>query len=117
MKSVALILTRPPFANGDSHDALDMAMVLGSFEIFTALFFVNAGVNQLRKLQPEVVEVKDFTKSFAALPFYDVEELYVCDEDMLHWGMSGATLNKEFKVISRAEMQSKLIKFDRVIRF
>lgn len=117
MKSMALVLTQSPFVNGNGHDALDMAMVLGSFEIPTAMFFVNSGVNQLRTLQPEVFKVKNYTKSFGALPFYDVEELYVCAEDLRHWGVSEELINADFQILNRTKIRNKLSEFPRIVRF
>lgn len=117
MKSIALVLTESPFADTKGHDALDMSMVLGSFEIPTALFFLGAGVNQLRQLHPEVFAIKNYTKSFAALPFYDVEDLYACKEDLQQWNMSETALMDDLQILSNEEIQARLAQFNRVIRF
>lgn len=117
MKSIALLVTQSPFSDSKGHDALDMALVLGSFEIPTALFFVSSGVNHLRTLQPDTFNVKDFTKSFSALPFYDVEDLWVCREDLQLWSIDAALLGPELRILSKAGIQKKLAEYDRIIRF
>ena len=117
MKSVALILTQSPFANSASNDALDMSMVLGSFEVPTALFFVGDAVRQFASLQPEKMNIKNFTKSFSALPFYDIEALYIRKADLEFNEIPEAGISDDFEVLDEQGVQSKLATFDRVILF
>ena len=117
MKSTALILTQSPFANSSNHDALDMAMVLGTFEIPTALFFVSGAVSQFMTLNPEVLGIKNYVKSFAALPFYDVEDLYVCREDFQSHNMSTENLPDDFQLLNKQEIREKLQCYHQVIKF
>lgn len=117
MKSTALILTQSPFSNSLSHDALDMAMVLGTFEIPTALFFVSGAVSQFVALKPEILGIKNYVKSFAALPFYDVTDLYVCREDLLSYNISEENLTDNFQLLNKQEIREKLQSYHQVITF
>lgn len=117
MKSTALILTQSPFGNSSSHDALDMAMVLGTFEIPTALFFVSGAVRQFTALKPDVLGIKNYVKSFAALPFYDVEDLYVCKEDLLSHNISHQNLPEDFQLLTKKAIGEKLQCFHQVVKF
>lgn len=99
-----------------------MAMVLGTFEIPCALFFVSSSVRQFASLKPEALRIKNYIKSFAVLPFYDVEELYICRDDILRYNIAEDHvfidhIPKEFQLLSSAEIQEKLQRFHQVVRF
>jgi tRNA 2-thiouridine synthesizing protein C len=117
MNSIALVLTQSPFTSYAGQDAQDMAMVLGTFEIPTALFFMSDAVNQLRKLDPKKMAIKDFTKTFSALPFYDVEDLYVCREDLQQRQIQETSLTEDFQILDKGDLVQKLSQYQRVIRF
>lgn len=117
MRSVAILITHSPFGDSSGHDALDMSMVLGTFEVDTAIFFMSDAVNQLRALKTETFNLKDFTKSFAALPFYDVEQLFACRQSLQKWQIKEDTLIDAIHVLDEGSITEKLAQFDRVITF
>ena len=117
MKTIAIILSNNPFANSSGADALDMSMVLGSFEVPTALFFVGDAVNQFRTLSVGNCGIKDFTRSIGALPFYDVEELYIEHKAMLERGLQPADLIPELTILDSQSLRNKLATFDMVVTF
>ncbi|GLX80410.1 protein TusC [Thalassotalea insulae] len=88
-KSIAILNTCAPFCAPDAKDALDIAMIMGSYEQETHLFFKGDGVWQLvAQQQPAQINVKDFLKTFAAFEFYDLEHLYVCEQSLIERGIS-----------------------------
>jgi len=78
-KSIAIINSTAPFSRVNGKEALDLALIFGSYEQDTSLFFQGDGVYQLVKhLTPERISSKDYLKTFAAFEFYDIEHVYVC---------------------------------------
>ena len=117
MNSVAVLVTRAPFANSASQDALEMSMVLGSFEVPTALFFLGDAVRQFTHLQPEVMNIKNYTKSFAALPFYDVDALFVKKTDLDKYHIDARQIPSVYRILSDTQVEKMLTTYQRVIRF
>lgn len=116
-KNIALVITQPPFANTSGQDAVDMAMVLGTFEIPTAMFFVSGGVRQLTSVNTTGTSLKDFTKSFAALPFYDIENIYASQLDLQRHNINQQELPDFVQVLTPADLSLTLSEYQRVIRF
>lgn len=82
-KSIAIINAKAPLAKPDGKEALDIALIFGSFEQKVSLFFHGDGVWQLMNNQsPSLIHVKDYLKTFAALEFYDIEHIYVCEASL-----------------------------------
>lgn len=83
VKQVAILNAVAPLALHDSKDALDLALIFGTYEQQTAMFFQGDGVYQvMANQQPETLGIKNHLKTYAALPFYDVETFYVCEESL-----------------------------------
>ena len=116
-KKLALLLTQSPFANSSGQDALDMAMVLGTFEIPSALFFLSDAVYQLQSVNVGDTGIKDFTKSFAALPFYDIDEIYVSALDLERRDIDAAELPDFVTPLTPMALSDKLAEYQQVVRF
>ena len=82
-KSVAILNTKAPFASSDAKEAMDVALIYGSYEQPTHLFFQGDGIFQLiDSQQPDIINVKNFLKTFSAFEFYDLENIYVCHQSL-----------------------------------
>jgi len=78
-KSIAILNSRAPFSSANGKDALDIALIFGSYEQDTSLFFQGDGVWQLvNQQETDNISMKNYLKTFAALEFYDIENIYVC---------------------------------------
>ena len=74
-KSVAIINSSSSFDSSSAREALDAAMIYGSYEQQVALFFIGDGVFQTQEnQQPALLATKDFLATFGALSFYDIEQ-------------------------------------------
>ena len=63
-KSIAILNTTAPFGKPNAKDALDIALIMGTYEQDTHLFFQGDGVWQLISQQtPEALNIKDFLKT------------------------------------------------------
>lgn len=86
---IALLNTSSPFSQSSAKDSLDVAMILGSYEQQVSLFFMGDGVYQLGQNQSaQLISQKDFIKTFAALEFYDIENIYISKSCLEARGLS-----------------------------
>lgn len=114
--SIAILQRCEPLANANGIECLDMALALANLEQEVALFFADAGVLQLAKgQQPEASARKDHIKTYGALTFYDIEEIYVCQRSLLSYQLSESDLVIPVTVLDGPQFVSKLIKFSHVV--
>jgi len=117
-KLTAILNSKAPYSNMAGKDALDIALIFGSFEQPTSLFFQGDGVWQLIQEQNgTIISVKDYLKTFAAFEFYDLENIYVCQESLLVRGLTDAFHIEQVYVLARDEFADKLAIHHTVLRF
>ncbi|MBT1063805.1 sulfurtransferase complex subunit TusC [Bowmanella sp. Y26] len=117
-KRIAIVNRTAPHGTSHGQEALDMAMVAGTFGQEVGLFFIDDGVFQLVKDQhPEAALRKNYSKTFAALEFYDIDTLLVCQQSLLARGLTEADLCVPVDVLSPDTLQSTLAHFDHIVSF
>jgi tRNA 2-thiouridine synthesizing protein C len=117
-KSLAILNSHSPFYKTQGRDALDIALIFGSFEQKVAIFFQGEGVRQLIAEQhAEALKAKDYLATFSALPFYDVEELYVCQKSLTERGLAEHFHVDNVISLSVEDFAAKIQQFDIVLRF
>ncbi|OUR61380.1 sulfur oxidation protein DsrF [Colwellia sp. 39_35_sub15_T18] len=117
-KSLALLNSKAPYANNAGKDALDIALVFGSFEQATALFFQGDGVYQLMQGQDgDIISVKDYLKTFSAFEFYDIEDVYVCQQSLIERGLASDFHIEQVQVLNQHDFASKLTTHSTILRF
>lgn len=88
-KTIAIVNTQAPFSNAAGKEALDAALIFGSFEQAPSLFFLGDGVFQLIGQQnADAIDMKDYLKTFAALEFYDIDNIYLCQQSLAERNLS-----------------------------
>jgi tRNA 2-thiouridine synthesizing protein C len=81
--TIAVLNSHSSFDLSYGKEALDVALIFGSYEQDVSLFFQGEGVRQLVNNQKAVcISSKDYLATFSALPFYDVENIYVCSASL-----------------------------------
>ncbi|WP_114325528.1 sulfurtransferase complex subunit TusC [Candidatus Colwellia aromaticivorans] len=117
-KLTAILNAKAPYSNTAGKDALDIALIFGSFEQPTSLFFQGDGVWQLMQGQDgAIISVKDYLKTFAAFEFYDLENIYICQESLTQRGLTAAFHIEQVKVLAKKEFAEKLASHHTVLRF
>jgi tRNA 2-thiouridine synthesizing protein C len=117
-KSVAIINASAPFSKPNAKDALDVALIFGSYEQPISLYFQGDGVYQLiAEQQPELVQQKNFLKTFAALEFYDIENIYVCQHSLTLRGLTNHFSIKNVQVLNRDDFSVSLHQHQTILRF
>ena len=116
--STAIINKSPPYSNANAKESLDLALVMGSFEQSGGLFFCDDGVYQLVNTQaPSAIDAKDLTKTFKALPFYDIENIYVCKQSLAARNLSVEDLCIDVTELSFSDWQALLNQYQHVVTF
>ena len=104
--------------NEASKEALDAALIFGSYEQSTSLFFQGEGVRQLIKHQHlESVKVKDYLKTMAALAFYDIENIFLCKKSLEDRGLIEDFHLDNVQVLSVSEFSDQLHQHNVILRF
>jgi len=117
-KSVAIVNTCTPFSSAKAKESMDVALIYGSFEQPTHLFFQGDGVFQLiDQQQPEIINVKNFLKTFAAFEFYDLNDVYVCQQSLTERGLKTDFHISNVQVLNFDEFSERLHQHDVVLKF
>jgi len=77
MANLLIRFTQSPFSNARSQDGLDFALAATNYGHDVKVLFENQGVLQLVKAA-STKGLKNHTKRLASMPFFDIEECYVC---------------------------------------
>jgi len=118
IKTLAILNAKAPFTNSAGKDALDIALIFGSFEQPVSLFFQGDGVWQLMQGQDgSLVSIKDYLKTFAAFEFYDIENIYVCQISLAERNLSAKFHIEEVQVLNQQSFAQKLTSHHTVLRF
>ena len=118
MKNIAIVNSKSPFAKNDGKDALDLALIFGSYEQKISLFFHGDGVWQLIPgQQSELISQKDYLKTFAAFDLYDIENVYVCQNSLIQRALPESFHIDNVKVLSEKDFYQKLFTHNVVLRF
>ncbi|NQZ88029.1 MAG: sulfurtransferase complex subunit TusC [Saccharospirillaceae bacterium] len=117
-KSVAILNASPPLSKANAKDSLDVALIFGSYEQAVSLYFQGDGVYQLiAEQQPELIQQKDFLKTFAALEFYDIENIYVCHHSLNQRGLAEKFSIENVQVLNQDDFAISLHQHQTILRF
>lgn len=116
-KKYAIINTSSTFDDIRGKEALDAALILGSYEMEVSLFFIGDGVYQTLPHAPKSIKAKDYVSTFKALEFYDIESIYVCEESLQQRRLPSEINIPNSILCSSNQMQSLLTNFDVILTF
>lgn len=117
-QSIAIINSRNPYSQNAGKDALDLALIFGSYEQSVSLFFHGEGVWQLiNHQQPELIGQKNYLKTFAAFELYDIEHVYVCQHSLALRNLPEEFHIADVKVLSVDQFNEKLNQHNVILRF
>jgi len=117
-KRILIVYRHPPYGESFAREALDVAMAGAAFDQSVALLFLGAGVTVLTaNQQSEGIQEKSLEKQFAALPLYDVNELYVDADALRQYRLSNADLSLSVKALDTNAITQLLERSDIVLNF
>lgn len=117
-KHIGILNCSAPFSKPNAKDALDVALIMGSYEQSIALFFQGDGVWQLINNQsPQQVNAKAFLDTFSAFKFYDIEHIYVCEASLKERNLTDNFHIGNYCLLDQDEFSDKLHQLDVVYKF
>jgi tRNA 2-thiouridine synthesizing protein C len=117
-KRILIVYRRPPYGESFAREALDVAMAGAAFDQSVALLFLGAGVAVLAKnQQSDGIQEKSLEKQFAALPLYDVNELYVDADALRQYHFSDTDLSLPAQLLDTHAITQLLERSDIVLNF
>ncbi|MCV2884082.1 sulfurtransferase complex subunit TusC [Aestuariibacter sp. AA17] len=118
MKTLAILNTIAPHGSGVAIESLDLALAAGSFGQNVRLYFMDNGVYQLLNAQrTDAIEARNISKTFAALEFYDIEEIFVCNTSLQIRGLKQEDLCIDVTLLNEADMNVHIQQADTILRF
>ncbi len=115
---LAIINSKAPFSSTYGKDALDIALIFGSFEQKVSLFFQGDGVYQLLDNQnATLLSIKDYLKTFSAFEFYDIEDIFVCQQSLSNRQLGEHFHISDVQVLASIEFGAALNRHQHVLRF
>ena len=117
-KRFLLVCRQPPYGSAGARAALDLAMAAAAFEQDVSLLFLGAGVSQLiAGQQSDAIGEKSLEKQLAALPLYDVDELYADADALQRYGLAASELSLPVQLLDTAGIAQLFASSDIVHHF
>lgn len=116
--SVAIINRSAPYGSSKGQESLELALAMSNFGQAISLFFIDDGVWQLLNNQAsQQINAKAYHKTFAALEFYDIENIYVCKQSILARSIQVEDLCIPIQLVDPAQTSTLLTKHTKVMVF
>ena len=113
---ILFISKSAPFEKQNNKELLDMALAAGAFDLNCKLLLQGDAVLQLREQHSQVIEQKDINKTLNALPLYDIDPIYVFEQDLVKFVIDVKNIKLSIKVINRSDQTAFLNTASKVIR-
>ncbi len=94
MATMLIRFTQTPYGNQISQDGLDFALAATNYGHDVKVLFEGDGVLQLVKTD-SLKGLKNHSKRLASMPFFDIEDCYVCKESATMLGIAHTLANSE----------------------
>lgn len=116
--SLAIINKSAPYGQANGQESLDLAIAGANFGQAVSLFFIDDGVFQLLRAQaPQQIQSKNYSKTFAALTFYDIDDIYVCQQSLTLRNLTPDDLCIPVNALSNEQLQQRLALFQHLVSF
>ena len=114
-----LILQRhAPYGSSIAREGLDFILTSAAYDQNLTVLFLGDGVFQLISNQDsKAIELKNHASALEVLPLYDVENLYVIEEDLNDRAINKNQLIDGINIISRQQSKAIIAQHNKVIGF
>ena len=116
MKNILYIISRSPYSGVQSFELIDSAMVSAIFENNVSILFRAEGVWSLLSDQNgELLNSKTHSKVLSALPTYEIDNLYFCEDSVNERQINRDQIDIPVKPLSLNEQQQLIANQDIVM--
>ncbi|MFQ5612920.1 MAG: sulfurtransferase complex subunit TusC [Anaerolineae bacterium] len=117
-KKYLVLLRKAPYGSLYSFEGLQVILIMASYELDTALAFVDDGVYAITQNQnAKPMRMKQVSQTYPALPGLDMDRFYVHRESLEERGLSPDDLVLEVEVIDSAGLAALIEDQDVILPF
>lgn len=92
-KKFVYVNRKAPYGTVYALESLEVVLIAAAFEQEVQLIFMDDGVYQLTNGQStDGIGMKNFSKTYAALGDYDINQVYVCNDSLAERGLTADDL-------------------------
>lgn len=117
---IAFLFRTSPHGTSISREGLDTILAATAFcdPDDIGVFFIDDGVlNLTNHQQPELIQQKDFIRTFKLLDLYDVEQHFICKESLQKFNLEDKQLILSCEKIDRSLLIEKLNQAEKLFTF
>ena len=117
---IAFLFRTSPHGTSISREGLDAILAATAFcePNDIGIFFINDGVlNRIDNQQPEIIQQKDFIRTFKLLDLYDVEQRFICTASLQKFKLDNRELILSCEKINRSLLLEKLNQAEKLFTF
>lgn len=113
MQSICFVFNKAPYGNHSGRELLDICLMSCAFDMSITVIFQNEGVLQLlENQQPEIMDIKNHSKTFKALELYGVETILIDKETLQQHNLSNESLLEIGKIVDSKIISDSIKKHD-----
>jgi tRNA 2-thiouridine synthesizing protein C len=114
-----LILQRhAPYGSSIAREGLDFILTSAAYDQNLTILFLGDGVFQLLNNQDsKAIELKNHASALEVLPLYDIENLFVIEEDLSERSIEHSQIMDNVNIITRAQGKVIIEQHTKVIGF
>jgi tRNA 2-thiouridine synthesizing protein C len=117
-KKILVIQRTAPYGSSLGREGLDYVLTSAAYDQNISLLFLGDGAFQLlSNQQTKNINLKSQLSALEILPLYDIENLYVTEEDLLERNLTKSQLGIKVDIIKRADVHNLIEQQDHVMGF
>ncbi|CAL4324367.1 sulfurtransferase complex subunit TusC [Buchnera aphidicola] len=119
MKKIAVVFSCSPHGNSLGKEGLDFVLSASCLTNNLSLFFIEDGIFQILSNQDtRGILLKNYSLSFRALSFFNINSFYLCYDSLLERGCFKDTdFILPVNLLNSKQIRSKLYEFDHILNF
>ncbi|MGK0445684.1 MAG: tRNA 2-thiouridine synthesizing protein C, partial [Bermanella sp.] len=107
-----------PYGSSKAREGLDFILTSAAYDQNLTILFLADGVFQLLDNQnSKGIELKNHAAALEVLPLYDVENLFVIDEDLTSRAITKDQIINDVQIISREQGRALIAQHTKIIGF
>ncbi|MCK8831472.1 sulfurtransferase complex subunit TusC [Haemophilus influenzae] len=117
---IAFLFRTSPHGTSISREGLDAILAATAFcePNDIGIFFIDDGVlNLIDNQQPEIIQQKDFIRTFKLLDLYDVKQRFICTASLQKFKLDNRELILSCEKIDRSLLLEKLNQAEKLFTF
>lgn len=117
-KKILFVMRHAPYGKSFAREGLDALLACAAFEQKVSVLFLHDGVFQLLKnQQSNLLEQKSLEKSLSALPLYDVNDVYACQQSLIDRKLCSEQLCLDVEILSNKQLGELFQQQDTIFQF